>query len=131
MLSLLFVCALYPKPEMVYHRPLTKPEFYHALTLATKDKPLSKSARLCVYRIAKAESGLDNLNRNPHSTAYGIGQILRGQRKSLGEQRMLREKQWKRGDHPVHQLRLMVAYIKDHYHTPQKALAFWRAHRWY
>jgi hypothetical protein len=74
--------------------------------------------------IIQHESGGDRASRNPASTAFGLGQLLLGQRlRYLG------------ADFDTtdcgQQLAAFRAYVRDRYGTAEAAMAFWLAHRWY
>jgi septal ring factor EnvC (AmiA/AmiB activator) len=70
------------------------------------------------------ESGGDPTADNPTSTAFGLGQLLLGNRVLyLG------------ADYATtdcgKQLVAFRAYVRDRYHTAEAAQAFWQAHGWY
>jgi len=68
----------------------------------------------CVSRLWGKESAWDYLADNPHSSAFGIPQILN----------MTTENPWA-------QINLGLKYIKHRYQTPCKALSFHNKHGWY
>jgi hypothetical protein len=68
----------------------------------------------CVSRLWGRESAWDYKADNPHSTAYGIPQLLK----------MKTNDPWK-------QINLGLKYIKHRYDRPCKALAFHDKHGWY
>lgn len=64
---------------------------------------------------------------NPKSSAFGVGQLLKSNRKTYGQ---------KLGFDPDtidynEQLQMMREYIKDRYGTPQKAMEFHKIHGYY
>lgn len=69
------------------------------------------------------ESGGYKLAKNPRSTAYGYGQLLRSTYRSVGvPYRTLC---------PACQMLAMRIYISNRYGTPARALRFWKRHHWY
>jgi hypothetical protein len=64
---------------------------------------------------------------NPTSSAYGLGQLLLGNRQQYGRQLGFDPNTNDYGE----QLAMMRAYIKDRYGSAQAAQAFWQAHGWY
>jgi hypothetical protein len=77
--------------------------------------------------IVQRESGNRTTADNPTSTAYGLGQLLIGNRQKYGAQF---------GYSPnttdyAQQLAMFRAYVRDRYRTPEAAQAFWQAHGWY
>lgn len=60
------------------------------------------------------ESGFRPLADNPHSTAYGLFQMLT-----------------ERSSDPYQQTLNGLRYIQGRYGSPSNATAFWRSHRWY
>jgi hypothetical protein len=68
-----------------------------------------------LLRLWDKESRWDHEANNPHSTAFGIPQLLR-----LDENTPM-----------VKQIDLGLKYIKARYGTPTKALAFHNRHGWY
>jgi hypothetical protein len=75
--------------------------------------------------IVKRESSYNPNAKNPKSTAYGYGQFLSSTRSNYEKKTGLSYSD------PVNQLIMMAQYVKDRYGTPQKALAFWNANKWY
>jgi hypothetical protein len=74
--------------------------------------------------IIEHESGGDPQGSNPASTAFGLGQLLLQQRlRYLGADFDTTD--------CAAQLGAFRAYVRDRYRTPDAALAFWLAHRWY
>jgi len=73
-----------------------------------------KRQRACVYRLFMSESRFDHLADNKHSSAYGIGQVLKETSKQ-----------------PDIQILHAYKYIEHRYSTPCRALAFHIRHKWY
>ena len=73
-----------------------------------------KKQRTCVYRLFMSESRFDHLADNKHSSAYGIGQVLKETSKQ-----------------PDIQILHAYKYIEHRYSTPCRALAFHIRHKWY
>jgi hypothetical protein len=71
------------------------------------------------------ESSWNPKAKNPNSTAHGYGQFLKSTRSNYEKKTGLNY------DDPVNQLVMMAQYVKDRYGTPEKALQFWDANRWY
>jgi hypothetical protein len=70
------------------------------------------------------ESGGRPDARNPHSTAFGIGQLLEKQRRHyLGDDYATTD--------CAKQLGAFRAYVRDRYGTAEDAETFWRVHHWY
>lgn len=70
------------------------------------------------------ESGGDPTAANPASTAFGLGQLLLGQRlRYLGNDYATTD--------CGRQLAAFRAYVRDRYGTAQAAMAFWLTHHWY
>jgi hypothetical protein len=62
--------------------------------------------------------------RNPRSTAFGLGQLLLGQRlRYLGAGYATTD--------CARQLGAFRAYVRDRYGSAEAAMAFWLAHQWY
>lgn len=77
--------------------------------------------------IIEKESSWRPNAQNPHSTAFGLGQLIIANRRAYGK---------KFGydpatTDPLQQLHMMREYIKDRYGTTEKAAAFKRKHGWY
>jgi hypothetical protein len=77
--------------------------------------------------ILSRESSLKTTAKNPHSTAFGLGQLLRGNR--MRHANLI-------GVHPDttddrEQVLLFRSYVEDRYHTPENALRFWNQNGWY
>ena len=64
---------------------------------------------------------------NPTSTAFGLGQLLIGNRQRYGRELGFDPNTTDYGQ----QLAMMRAYISDRYGSAQAAMDFWKAHGWY
>lgn len=65
--------------------------------------------------------------KNPKSSAFGLGQLIRSNREAYAK---------KLGVDPdtqnfSHQLAMMKMYVAERYKTPQAARRFWEQHGWY
>ncbi len=70
------------------------------------------------------ESGGDPTAQNPASTAFGLGQLLLGNRiLYLGQDYATTD--------CGKQLTAFRAYVRDRYRTAEAAQAFWQRHGWY
>jgi hypothetical protein len=76
-------------------------------------------------QIVAKESSYNPNAKNPTSTAYGYGQFLASTRAQYEKKTGLSY------NDPASQLVMMAQYVKDRYGTPQNALNFWNAHKWY
>jgi hypothetical protein len=77
--------------------------------------------------IGKESGGQGVTADNPTSTAFGLGQLLLGNRQHYGRQLGFNPNTTDYGQ----QLAMMRAYIKDRYGTAEQAMAFWQSHGWY
>lgn len=68
------------------------------------------------------ESGWNNNAQNPHSSAYGIAQLLDGTWSGTGI---------KKTSDPGKQILAGENYIQNRYGDPDKAWSFWQKHNWY
>lgn len=74
--------------------------------------------------IIQHESGGETTAKNPHSTAFGLGQlILANRRHYLGSNANTTD--------PALQLQAFRGYVKDRYGNADRAAAFWRKNHWY
>lgn len=81
---------------------------------------LSASERFIIQH----ESGGSTTAKNPHSTAFGLGQLLIANRRHyLGANANTTD--------PNLQLRAFRSYVHDRYGNANRAAAFWRSHHWY
>ncbi|HEY0254044.1 MAG TPA: hypothetical protein VGC41_21090 [Kofleriaceae bacterium] len=81
---------------------------------------LSSSERYIISH----ESGGSTTAKNPSSTAFGLGQLLIGNRRHyLGANANTTD--------PSLQLKAFRGYVKDRYGTADHAAAFWKSHHWY
>lgn len=74
--------------------------------------------------IISHESGGSTTAKNPHSTAFGLGQLLIANRRHyLGANANTTD--------PALQLKAFRGYVRDRYGNADRAAAFWRSHHWY
>ena len=74
--------------------------------------------------IVSHESGGSTTAKNPSSTAFGLGQLLIGNRRHyLGANASSTD--------PGLQLQAFRGYVHDRYGNADRAAAFWRKHHWY
>lgn len=71
--------------------------------------------------IVGKESGWNPMAKNPNSSAFGLGQLLKGTAAAYGGQ----------SSDPGVQGQQLMQYISDRYGDPVKAKSFWEAHGWY
>lgn len=75
-----------------------------------------------MLEIIQAESGFNPTNQNPHSTAYGLGQLIVANQKTYGCYHT---------DDPSIQADCAILYVKKRYQTPSQALKFRTRMGWY
>jgi hypothetical protein len=81
---------------------------------------LSSSERYIIQH----ESGGSTTAKNPHSSAFGLGQLLISNRRHyLGGNAGTTD--------PGLQLRAFRSYVRDRYGNADRAASFWRKHHWY
>ena len=81
---------------------------------------LSSSERFIIQH----ESGGSTTAKNPHSSAFGLGQLLIANRRHyLGSHANTTD--------PGLQLRAFRSYVHDRYGNANRAMAFWKSHHWY
>ncbi len=74
--------------------------------------------------IVQHESGGSTTAKNPHSTAFGLGQLLSANRRHyLGANANSTD--------PSLQLKAFRGYVHDRYGNANRAEAFWKSHHWY
>jgi hypothetical protein len=74
--------------------------------------------------IIQHESGGQTTAKNPHSTAFGLGQLLISNRRHyLGANAGTTD--------PTLQLKAFRSYVHDRYGNANRAEAFWKSHHWY
>jgi hypothetical protein len=91
--------------------------------LVTVAGGLSEAASL--RQIIQHESGGNVHAKNPHSTAFGLGQLLYANRVHYLGRANAGTTNYQA------QLGAMQHYIKDRYGNAQKAWGFWQKHHWY
>jgi hypothetical protein len=81
---------------------------------------LSSSERFIIQH----ESAGQTTAKNPHSSAFGLGQLIVANRRHyLGANANTTD--------PSLQLKAFRSYVHDRYGNADHAAAFWRAHKWY
>lgn len=90
-----------------------------------KDQPvnldgLSPALRELIMRESSGKVTADN----PKSSAFGLGQLIKSNRILYAGKLGISNPDT---TDPQEQLAMMMAYIKDRYGTPEKALAFWKS----
>src|SRR5262245_29471220 len=78
-----------------------------------------------LQQIIKHESGGRTSAKNPHSTAFGLGQLIYANRVHY-----LGRANANTTDYNA-QLGAMKHYIHDRYGSATKAWSFWQSHHWY
>jgi hypothetical protein len=76
--------------------------------------------------IQRESSGRTNA-QNPTSSAFGLGQLLIGNRTKYARQFGFSPNTTDYGQ----QLAMFRAYVRDRYGTPEAAQRFWQQHHWY
>lgn len=76
--------------------------------------------------IAKESSGKTTA-KNPNSSAFGLGQLIKANREAYGKRLGISPDTTDYNE----QLKLMDAYVKERYGSYAKAKKFWEEHNWY
>jgi hypothetical protein len=80
------------------------------------------------WRIIRVESGGNVRANNPHSTAFGLGQLLYENRRAyIGSS----EGRDTGTTNKCTQLRAFRSYVRDRYGSITNAVSFWNRHHWY
>ena len=103
---------LMSKHEQVMHLALQNPKQY--AQIAIKAYNWDKNQFVCLSRLWGKESAWNHKADNPHSSAFGIAQMLK-----------------ERNKHPKPQIDNGLRYIEHRYGEPCRAWKFWRVNRWY
>lgn len=74
------------------------------------------------YRLVHAESQWNPEAQNPHSSAYGLGQLLDSTWESTG---------YEKSSDPEIQVLATIAYIEGRYGDPVTAWQVWQKQHWY
>lgn len=77
--------------------------------------------------LIKRESGGDPRAKNPHSSAFGIGQLIKANREAYGKRLGIDPDTV----NPNEQIRMMDEYVKDRYGSYSQARQFWLKNKWY
>jgi hypothetical protein len=106
------VHAQAPTFQDLSHLAWTQPKLYaHSLV---KQEGWEHKHYVCLVKLWGKESAWNYKADNPHSTAYGIAQMLGEKSKS-----------------PVTQIQRGIRYIKHRYDKPCAAWKFWQTRKWY
>lgn len=97
--------------------------FVQDLTSAMKKTGAPESWFTPLAELVGRESSWNPNAKNPNSSAHGYAQFLDSTVKNYSK--------YGNYNNPVDQLVMMIHYIKDRYGTPQDALKFWDANRYY
>lgn len=103
---------LMSRQEQVMHLAMENPKKY--AQIAIKAYNWNKNQFVCLSQLWGKESAWNHKADNPHSSAFGIAQ-------------MLGEKQ----KHPMLQIDNGLRYIKHRYDNPCNGWKFWQRHKWY
>jgi len=98
--------------EKVAQLALQNPKQYAQIAIKAYNWDINQF--VCLSQLWGKESGWNHKSDNPHSSAFGIAQML-------GET----EK------HPKKQIDNGLRYIKHRYGKPCNGWKFWQRHRWY
>lgn len=100
------------KELMLKNLALQNPKQYAKIKMA--EYGWFKQQYVCLSSLWGKESAWNHKADNPHSSAFGIAQML-------GE----------KNQEPLHQINNGLRYIKKRYDEPCRAWKFWRSHKWY
>jgi hypothetical protein len=98
--------------EQMLHLAMASPKKY--AQNAIKAYNWNKAQYVCLSQLWGKESAWNHKADNPHSTAYGIAQMLNEKSK-----------------HPKKQIDNGLRYIKHRYGNPCASWNYWKRHRWY
>jgi len=100
------------KEEKIAQLALQNPKQY--AQIAIKAYNWNTNQFVCLSKLWDKESNWNHKSDNPHSSAFGIAQMLRETAK-----------------HPKKQIDNGLRYIKHRYDNPCNGWKFWQRHRWY
>jgi hypothetical protein len=103
---------LMSRQEQVMHLAMENPKQY--AQIAIKAYNWNQTQYVCLTRLWGKESAWNHKADNPHSSAFGIAQMLKEKAK-----------------HPKPQIDNGLRYIKHRYEQPCTAWNWWKRHRWY
>lgn len=103
---------LMSKEAQVMHLAMENPRKY--AQIAIKAYNWNKNQFVCLSQLWGKESAWNHKADNPHSSAFGIAQIL-------GEKQK----------HPKIQIDKGLRYIQHRYDNPCNGWKFWQRHKWY
>lgn len=95
------------------------------LTKAVNDGKVSAAWAYDLTELIGRESTWNSTAKNPKSSAYGYGQLIKANVKPY------EKKTGVKYDSPYGQIIITAQYVKDRYGTPKKALEFWDRNGWY
>ena len=100
------------KEEKIAQLALQNPKKY--AQIAIKAYNWNTDQFVCLSQLWDKESNWNHKSDNPHSSAFGIAQMLKETAK-----------------HPKKQIDNGLRYIKHRYDNPCNGWKFWQRHRWY
>jgi hypothetical protein len=98
--------------QLLQNLAMNNPKDYARIAL--KKYNWSAKQYTCLAKLWGKESGWNHLADNPHSTAFGIAQMLKEKNK-----------------HPMAQINNGLRYIEHRYGTPCAAWQHWQRRNWY
>ena len=100
------------KEQKIAHLALENPKQY--AQIAIKAYNWNSKQFVCLSRLWGKESAWNHKADNPHSSAFGIAQMLKETAK-----------------HPKKQIDNGLRYIQHRYDNPCNGWKFWQRHKWY
>lgn len=116
-----------PDGRIVNNRP---EPFVPSNTTCDRTAPLigaSKLDRFVQFIIEHENRTMNPFLKNPNSTAFGIGQLLKATREAIASQLGYDPNT----TNPDQQIDMMLKYIDQRYHSTEAAYEHWIAHGWY
>jgi hypothetical protein len=98
--------------QLLQSTALNNPREY--AQIAMKKYKWNKKQYTCLAKLWGKESAWNHLADNPHSSAFGIAQMLKEKSK-----------------HPMNQINNGLRYIEHRYGTPCAAWQHWQRNNWY
>lgn len=116
----------HPAPTPVAVGPMASiPDSHPHATLM--NGPVSSQDPDKQFIIGKESGGRTNA-KNPKSSAFGVGQLLIGNRQKFAKQLGIKDPNT---TDPHEQEMMMDQYVKERYGDYKKAASFWKTHGWY